>query len=99
MSWAGFVYDWIITRVEARCALSAARDRVRGLGMAVTVGSWLDRGLLAQRYLEFGNEQIADREQLAWAPAASESSMAATTATPETANAQGHARSSTRKRR
>ncbi|MEZ6152443.1 MAG: tetratricopeptide repeat protein [Pirellulaceae bacterium] len=89
VSWAGFVYDWIITREWKRVVLYLLPAIVfGGLGMAVTVGSWLDRGLLAQRYLEFGNEQIADWEQ-AWAPAPSESSMAATTATPETANAGG----------
>jgi hypothetical protein len=64
VSWAGFVYDWIITREWKRVVLYLLPAIVfGGLGMAVTVGSWLDRGLLAQRYLEFGNEQIADWEQ------------------------------------
>ncbi|MCA9157139.1 MAG: tetratricopeptide repeat protein [Planctomycetales bacterium] len=85
VSWAGFVYDWIITREWKRVVLCLLPAIVLGvLGMAVAVGSWLDRGLLAQRYLELGNEQIADWEQ-AWAPAASESSMA--TAAPEAASA------------
>ena len=76
VSWAGFVYDWIITREWRRflmCLLPAIL--LGGLAVVVAAGSWLDRGGLAQRYLELGNDEIADWEQ-AWAPAVSETTVA-----------------------
>lgn len=92
VSWAGFVYDWIITRAWRRVLLCLLPTIVLGgLAIAVAAGSWLDRGMLAQHYLELGNEQIANWEQ-AWAPARSETSLTvadavATTAEPIAADA------------
>lgn len=89
VSWAGFVYDWIITREWRRLGLCLLPViLLAGLAIAVAAGSGLDRGVLAQRYLELGNEQIANWEQ-AWAPALSESTVAGSTAAPETSSAGG----------
>lgn len=69
VSWAGFTYDLIITREWTRallCLIPAIL--LSGLGIAVAAGGWLDRGKLAQHYLELGNEEIAQWEQV-WAPA------------------------------
>lgn len=83
VSWAGFVYDWIITREWRRallCLLPALL--LAGLGLAVAAGSWSDRGRLAQRYLERGNEEIASWEQ-DWAPANATASPTSGEAQPD----------------
>ena len=69
VAWAGFAYDWIITREWRQATLCLLPVfLLAGLGLAVAAGSWSDRGRLAQRYLERGNQEIASWER-AWAPA------------------------------
>ncbi len=83
VSSAGFVYDWKVTRKWRRILLYLLPAIMLGcLALAVAAGSWLDRGLLAQRYVEIGNVQFADWEQ-AWAPAAGDGSVLGTKATSE----------------
>ncbi|MCA9133794.1 MAG: tetratricopeptide repeat protein [Planctomycetales bacterium] len=69
VSLAGFLSDWILTREWTRVLLAMlpAFFLVGVVGL-VWWGQQLDRGLLAQWYMELGDREIVDWEQ-AWAPA------------------------------
>ncbi len=95
VSFAGFVVDWVMTREWKRIALNSIPllflFTVAGL---VFWGSRLDKHKLAQRYLELGEQEIADWES-SWAPdraaerLAAESKAASLTQAREAAKADG----------
>ncbi len=68
VSLAGFIYDWIITREWGKILLCLIPAFFVGsLAFAATLGSRLDRGRLAEWYMELGDKEIAEWEET-WAP-------------------------------